>query len=103
LEWLVIPPRDTWARGLIDLRNTLAGEQELPRTLAVHRKKPSFQSIDGSRCVSILAVVWHHSLLFPSNCQLLNLGLLGVGLFFVISGFLVVTLNRPGIPGGSII
>ncbi|MGI0491579.1 acyltransferase family protein [Alkalinema pantanalense CENA528] len=50
-----------------------------------------FGSLDGIRCFCILAVLWHHSQ--PSNMPLLlTRGFLGVDLFFVLSGFLIVTL-----------
>lgn len=50
-----------------------------------------FDSLDGLRCLSIVAVLWHHSGIrfdFP----LFHRGQLGVHLFFVISGFLITTL-----------
>jgi peptidoglycan/LPS O-acetylase OafA/YrhL len=54
-----------------------------------------FSSLDGLRCLSIATVVWHHSQvpalvyrLWPSS----RFGFLGVDLFFMISGFLIVTL-----------
>ena len=54
-----------------------------------------FDSLDGVRCLSILAVLWHHSPLFQpgqETLMLLNRGFLGVDLFFVLSGFLITTL-----------
>ncbi len=52
----------------------------------------AFGSLDGLRCLSIVAVVWHHSRLQASGPGLLAHGFLGVDLFFVISGFLITTL-----------
>lgn len=60
---------------------------------AAFRATRFFGSLDGLRCVSILAVLWHHCL--PSGTHaipLLRRGLHGVDLFFVISGFLITTL-----------
>jgi peptidoglycan/LPS O-acetylase OafA/YrhL len=53
-----------------------------------------FGSLDGVRCLAIVAVLWHHSDI-PSAAsfhQLFARGFLGVDLFFVLSGFLIVTL-----------
>jgi peptidoglycan/LPS O-acetylase OafA/YrhL len=52
-----------------------------------------FGSLDGLRCLSILAVIWHHTggRAFPDSV-LLQHGPSGVSLFFVISGFLITTL-----------
>lgn len=50
-----------------------------------------FGSLDGLRALSILAVVWFHTLAFPRD-SLLGQGNRGVTLFFAISGFLIVTL-----------
>ena len=50
-----------------------------------------FSSLDGVRCFCILAVLWHHSNP-PTSPQILTRGFLGVDLFFVLSGFLIVTL-----------
>lgn len=51
----------------------------------------TFACLDGLRAMSIAAVVWHHAcepLAWPATSR----GFLGVDLFFVISGFLIVTL-----------
>jgi peptidoglycan/LPS O-acetylase OafA/YrhL len=51
-----------------------------------------FSALDIFRCWSILAVIWHHTgegvAWFPASRR----GFLGVDFFFVISGFLIVTL-----------
>lgn len=51
-----------------------------------------FASLDGLRCISIIAVVWHHAGANADSLYALQFGFLGVELFFVISGFLIVTL-----------
>lgn len=51
-----------------------------------------FGSLDGLRAASILAVVWHHAGGGDERSGLLGQGNKGVTLFFVISGFLIVTL-----------
>ncbi len=50
-----------------------------------------FGSLDGLRCLSILAVIWHHG---PGTFYkgLAGRGYMGVPLFFAISGFLITTL-----------
>lgn len=52
----------------------------------------SFASLDGLRGISILAVLWHHTHDMVPGWPATGLGFLGVDLFFVISGFLIVTL-----------
>jgi peptidoglycan/LPS O-acetylase OafA/YrhL len=51
-----------------------------------------FGSLNGLRCISIIAVIWHHtaSSRFPEGIA--HLGYHGVTLFFAISGFLITTL-----------
>ena len=52
-----------------------------------------FGSLDGVRALSILAVIWHHCpAKFQANFALAVRGFLGVDMFFVLSGFLIVTL-----------
>lgn len=50
-----------------------------------------FGSLDGIRALSVAAVIWHHS---PpeTHAGLPARGFLGVDMFFVLSGFLIVTL-----------
>jgi peptidoglycan/LPS O-acetylase OafA/YrhL len=50
-----------------------------------------FKSLDGVRFLSIIAVIWHHS--YPPDLPLFfSRGFLGVDMFFVLSGYLIVTL-----------
>jgi peptidoglycan/LPS O-acetylase OafA/YrhL len=55
-----------------------------------------FASLDGLRCLSILAVIWHHcgwvSQPWAAHWSIFHMGYRGVDLFFVISGFLITTL-----------
>jgi peptidoglycan/LPS O-acetylase OafA/YrhL len=57
-----------------------------------YRSVRTFASLDGLRCVSILAVVYHHSHGPLHFGRFFDRGFLGVDLFFEISGFLIVTL-----------
>jgi peptidoglycan/LPS O-acetylase OafA/YrhL len=52
----------------------------------------TFGSLDGLRALSILAVLWHHAPRDPAGSLVAGRGFLGVDLFFVLSGFLIVTL-----------
>lgn len=52
----------------------------------------TFGSLDGLRAVAILVVVWHHAAPPVPGWPITARGFLGVDLFFVISGFLIVTL-----------
>jgi peptidoglycan/LPS O-acetylase OafA/YrhL len=61
------------------------------------RRTRHFQSLDGLRAISILAVIWYHTShngigTAPHGLALLGRGNLGVDLFFAISGFLITTL-----------
>ncbi len=53
-----------------------------------------FGSLNGIRAIAILAVLWHHVEWSPFSAPLLllNHGHLGVDMFFIMSGFLIVTL-----------
>ncbi|MFO0809668.1 MAG: acyltransferase [Gemmataceae bacterium] len=52
----------------------------------------SFASLDGIRCGCILAVVFHHASDGVDWLPASRRGFLGVDMFFVLSGFLIVTL-----------
>ena len=56
-------------------------------------ERRTFGSLDGIRAASILAVIWHHAV--PRGVYglpMFDRGFLGVDMFFVLSGFLIVTL-----------
>lgn len=57
-----------------------------------YRATRRFGSLDGIRALSIIAVVWHHSGAPLESVPLTQNGFLGVDAFFVMSGFLIVTL-----------
>ncbi len=51
-----------------------------------------FGSLHGIRAIGILAVLWHHTATPVSWLPMTSRGFLGVDLFFVLSGFLIVML-----------
>lgn len=51
-----------------------------------------FGSLDGLRAISILAVIWHHTVPTSLVGTMAIFGAHGVTLFFAISGFLITTL-----------
>jgi len=51
-----------------------------------------FESLDGLRAISIIAVIWHHTAPAGVHAILAGLGAQGVQLFFAISGFLITSL-----------
>ncbi len=60
---------------------------------AAYRAQSHFPSLDGVRCLAILAVVWHHADgPMPMAAAFFSRGYLGVDLFFVLSGFLITTI-----------
>jgi len=66
------------------------------------KKVKRFGSLDGWRAFAILAVIWHHTLAGSFASPIAQEGRHGVTLFFVISGFLIITLllrSNEG-PGG---
>ncbi len=59
---------------------------------SAYKNQRIFGSLDGIRCMSILAVIWHHSRGDVEFGRIATRGFLGVDMFFVLSGFLIVTL-----------
>ena len=52
-----------------------------------------FGSLDALRCLAIVGVIWQHSPAIPHAAMpFSDAGASGVGLFFVLSGFLITTL-----------
>lgn len=51
---------------------------------------PYFKHLDGVRTIAVLMVVWHHWYEKPSPLHIS--GSLGVGMFFVLSGFLITNI-----------
>jgi len=64
----------------------------MPSAYETYRGTKTFGSLDGLRGLAILAVIWHHAGGAASQAILARRGFLGVDLFFVLSGFLIVTL-----------
>ncbi len=59
---------------------------------AEFRARTRFAALDGLRALSILAVLWHHTAAGLGALPASHNGFLGVDMFFVLSGFLIVTL-----------
>jgi peptidoglycan/LPS O-acetylase OafA/YrhL len=57
---------------------------------AAYLERKRFANLDGIRAICILAVVWHHTHGVQS-WKLAGRGFLGVDMFFVLSGFLIVS------------
>jgi peptidoglycan/LPS O-acetylase OafA/YrhL len=58
----------------------------------VFKETRRFGSLNGWRAIAILGVIWHHTMTHSMASPMAQQGKYGVTLFFVISGFLIVTL-----------
>ncbi|MDB6166303.1 MAG: acyltransferase 3 [Lacunisphaera sp.] len=67
------------------------GADEASAAYRAFKQTKIFGSLDGLRAISILAVIWFHTVPLDRR-TLLGQGNQGVTLFFAISGFLIVTL-----------
>jgi peptidoglycan/LPS O-acetylase OafA/YrhL len=80
------------AEGLREMTMLTQGAIEENKSFALFKANKLFGGLDGLRFFCIFAVVWHHSIGEVSFLRIARYGFLGVDLFFVISGFLIVTL-----------
>lgn len=55
-------------------------------------ERPNFNNLDGVRALCIGAVLYHHFMPYYPNIPITHRGFLGVDMFFVVSGFLIVFL-----------
>lgn len=67
-------------------------ETPAPTAFETFRARSRFAALDGIRALSILAVIWHHTAAGVGGVAMSSNGFLGVDMFFVLSGFLIVTL-----------
>src|SRR4051812_6041644 len=80
------------ARNAEILRSMTVPDTELERD-ARHTRLGYRPALDGLRALAIVMVVCHHSMpFFRGNDRFPTGGLLGVDVFFVLSGFLITTL-----------
>jgi len=68
------------------------GQQSLAPQHAAFMAQRQFGCLDGLRALSILAVIWHHTVPAWLTGTWTYAGAQGVTLFFAISGFLITTL-----------
>jgi peptidoglycan/LPS O-acetylase OafA/YrhL len=89
-----------WLPGTTPQRNSRACERTLA-AMPLSDLEPAYQqylitrtfgSLNGLRGLCILAVIWHHVPVSRYGGALSHRGFLGVDMFFVLSGFLIVTL-----------
>lgn len=106
MNWVRRPIQQELCLSEGRLRSTIEQEQQVeqgpqaygialrafPHPHETYRRTKFFGCLDGLRCFSIVAVVWHHTASRFFSVPLLHQGNRGVELFFVISGFLITTL-----------
>ncbi len=88
----VVPPVDGAGAPGFPAPGPLGPGFPAPSSYQTFQKQKTFGGLDGLRAFSILAVLWHHTYEVPTGWMATERGFLGVDLFFVISGFLIVTL-----------
>jgi peptidoglycan/LPS O-acetylase OafA/YrhL len=66
--------------------------REIESAYELYRSRRRFPGLDGYRGLCILAVIWHHIPRELPEPLIAGRGFLGVDGFFVLSGFLIVTL-----------
>ena len=74
---------------MTDVSNQLSTTRKLA---SPYHARQYFGSLNGIRAVAILGVLWHHTAPRYDSVPITQRGYLGVDLFFVLSGFLIVTL-----------
>lgn len=86
------------------LAPSAARAQNADSSYRAFRRVRFFGCLDGLRGLSILAVIWHHTVsqYLPANWPLVHEGNRGVYLFFAISAFLISTLLLRAKEGGSL-
>lgn len=79
---------------MVDVSATLSASPAAPAAAAyvAFMQRRRFGSLDGLRALSVVAVVWFHTMGQSLSGRLSHAGSEGVTLFFAISGFLITTL-----------
>ncbi|HYC70113.1 MAG TPA: acyltransferase [Opitutaceae bacterium] len=93
-------PRAADGSPIVPLPREAAPGDAASRFHAAFRRTSFFGCLDGLRALSILAVVWYHTMPYGHDL-VAGQGFRGVTLFFVISGFLIVTLILRAKDAGS--
>jgi peptidoglycan/LPS O-acetylase OafA/YrhL len=78
--------------GQADTVEATGARRPAPDPYQAFRNARHFPSLDGIRAACILAVIFHHTAEPISWLPATSRGFLGVDMFFLLSGFLIVTL-----------